>query len=115
MPTASGDRVFGDALAEVYGRDLVPLIFAPYADALADRIAALSPASVLEIAAGTGPLTRALGARLPASSRLVASDLSPAMLAQAQRIRTPQSPAASSPRKWKTRSPITFPTTRRGS
>ena len=82
----NADRAFGDAIAEVYERDLVPLIFAPYAEAMATRVAALAPTAVLEIAAGTGALTRALAIRLPKETRLVASDLNPSMLAQAQRM-----------------------------
>jgi len=88
MKEARGDRAFGDAIAELYERELVPLIFQPYAKDLAERIVALSPVDVLEIAAGTGVLTRALSARLPERARLVASDLNPSMLAQAQRAGT---------------------------
>ena len=39
---------------------MVPLIFEPYAADLARRVASLSPNAVLEIAAGTGAVTRAL-------------------------------------------------------
>lgn len=88
MLAPSGDSAFSEAISEVYARLLVPLIFEPCAEVLADRIAALSPTSVLEIAAGTGALTRALSARLPQTTRLVASDLNPAMLVQAQEAGT---------------------------
>ena len=82
---------FDGSIPAIYARDLVPLIFQPYADDLAARIAAHAPARVLEIAAGTGVLTRALADRLPATSTLVATDLNAPMLdrAQAQPIARP--------------------------
>jgi SAM-dependent methyltransferase len=46
-------------------------------------VAARSPARVLELAAGTGVVTRRLAQTLPESTSIVASDLNPAMLAQA--------------------------------
>lgn len=77
------DKVFAGSIPELYDRLLVPLIFAPYADDLARRVAALAPRDVLETAAGTGALTRALSRALPAACRLVATDLNPPMLARA--------------------------------
>src|SRR4029453_14879592 len=44
---------------------MVPLIFGPYAANLARRVAAFNPQRVLETAAGTGGLTRAIAERLP--------------------------------------------------
>ena len=55
----------------------------PYAARLAEQLAAYAPARVLEIAAGTGALTRAVLAQLPATSQIVATDLNPAMLQRA--------------------------------
>ena len=83
MPTPSNDPCFSDAVAALYQDLLVPLIFAPYAVDLVARLAPLQPASVLELAAGTGVVTRELAARLPAAVRIVATDLHPAMLAVA--------------------------------
>ena len=74
------DKVFAGSVPEFYDRFMVPLIFEPYALDLAQRIAALAPADVLETAAGTGVLTRAMAARLPASVRIVSSDLNQPML-----------------------------------
>lgn len=82
------DPGFTGSIAQLYERHMVPLIFEPYAADLAARIAALAPARVLEIAAGTGALTRHLAAELPADSTLVASDLHPAMLDTAQQLGT---------------------------
>lgn len=82
---AATDTMFTGAIPELYDRYLVPMIFEPYAVDLAARISALSPGAVLEIAAGTGVLTRALAARLAADARLVATDLNPAMLDHARK------------------------------
>ena len=77
------DKVFTGSIPEVYDRYLVPLIFEPYASDLAVRLAALKPLDVLETAAGTGVLTRAIMARLASGVRLVATDLNQPMLDQA--------------------------------
>jgi ubiquinone/menaquinone biosynthesis C-methylase UbiE len=79
------DRAFAGSIPALYERLLVPLIFQPYADDLAQRVYALAPARVLEIAAGTGVATRAIAAMLPAASELVATDLNQAMLDEAAR------------------------------
>ena len=77
------DKLFAGSIPEIYDRFLVPLIFEPYAVDLAGRVAALAPDDVLETAAGTGVLTRALGQQLPASTHIVATDLNQPMLDQA--------------------------------
>jgi ubiquinone/menaquinone biosynthesis C-methylase UbiE len=74
------DKTFTGSIAEVYETTFVPLIFAPYARDLAPRVAAASPRRVLEIAAGTGVVTRALRELLPPSVEIVATDLNQAML-----------------------------------
>src|SRR5436190_372490 len=74
------DKRFTGSIAQFYDRLLVPLIFEAYADALAERVAKLAPRDVLETAAGTGVVTRAMAARLPAQVRIVASDLNQPML-----------------------------------
>jgi len=76
----STDKVFAGSIPEVYDRLLVPLIFEPYARDLAGRLARINPQSVLETAAGTGVLTRALAKALPAGARIVATDLNQPML-----------------------------------
>jgi len=70
----------GDSLPRFYDEGLGPVIFADYAADLARRVAAAKPANVLEIAAGTGIVTRALRDALDTSAKLIATDLSPAML-----------------------------------
>jgi len=78
--TAQSDKVFGGRIAEVYHTHLVPLLFEPYAKDLAHRLASRPFARVLEIAAGTGVVTRKLAATLPAGTAIVASDLNQTML-----------------------------------
>jgi SAM-dependent methyltransferase len=66
-------------MAEAYDAGLGPTLFAPFASDLAARAAALAPARVLEVAAGSGIATRALVQALP-DAAFVATDLSPAMV-----------------------------------
>jgi SAM-dependent methyltransferase len=78
------DKNFAGSIPEIYDRLLVPLIFAPYAADLAARLATRRPEDVLEIAAGTGVVTRALAKALPPGVRIVATDLNPPMIEQAR-------------------------------
>jgi SAM-dependent methyltransferase len=71
------DTHFAGSIPALYEEHLGPLLFEPYADDLAARIP--HARSVLETAAGTGVVTRALARALPAA-RIVATDLNPAML-----------------------------------
>jgi len=74
------DKVFSGSIPENYDRWMVPLIFEPYAQDMARRVAALKPAAVLETAAGSGGGTRALGPPPAPGARYVVTDLNPAML-----------------------------------
>lgn len=80
------DKVFSGAIPEFYERYLVPLIFDPYARDLAARVTSAKPQHVLEIAAGTGVLTRALASQLPITTQIVATDLNPPMLEHAKTL-----------------------------
>jgi SAM-dependent methyltransferase len=80
--------MFAGSIPEVYDKYFVPLVFEPYAIDLAQRLAGLSLTNVLEVAAGTGALTRQLAMRLPHSVSLVATDLSQAMLDHAAAVGT---------------------------
>jgi ubiquinone/menaquinone biosynthesis C-methylase UbiE len=73
------DKVFAGSMPAVYERHLGPLIFEPYALDMAERVARLAPRRVLETAAGTGIVTRALARALPESA-IVATDLNQPML-----------------------------------
>jgi ubiquinone/menaquinone biosynthesis C-methylase UbiE len=77
-----GDAVFAGSIPALYDRHLGDMLFAPYADHLAKHVVAQNPKNVLEIAAGTGIVTRALHAALP-SATIVATDLNDGMLAHA--------------------------------
>ncbi|WP_424630260.1 class I SAM-dependent methyltransferase [Bradyrhizobium sp. SYSU BS000235] len=76
----AADTNFAGSIPEIYDRFLVPLIFEPYARDLADRIARTESQNLLEIAAGTGVLTRALAAKLAPTARIVSTDLNQPML-----------------------------------
>jgi ubiquinone/menaquinone biosynthesis C-methylase UbiE len=78
------DKLFAGSIPEFYDRFLVPLIFEPYARDLSERVRKLAPHEVLEIAAGTGALTRALAPRLAADARIVVTDLNQPMLDHAR-------------------------------
>jgi ubiquinone/menaquinone biosynthesis C-methylase UbiE len=80
MATGHSDKVFSSSISELYERYMVPLLFEPYAADLARRLSTLAPARLLEIAAGTGAVTRALASALPASTDIVATDLNQPML-----------------------------------
>lgn len=81
---SEADKTFAGSIPAIYDELLVPLIFAGYADDMAQRVTEYPVAEVLEIAAGTGVLTRALAARLPATARYVVTDLNQPMLDRAR-------------------------------
>ena len=79
---------FSGSIPEIYDKYLVPLIFEPYAIDLAQRAAALPITNILELAAGTGVVTRRLAMALPGSVFIIASDLSQPMLDHAAAVGT---------------------------
>ncbi|TGR18102.1 MULTISPECIES: class I SAM-dependent methyltransferase [unclassified Mesorhizobium] len=85
------DKLFAGSIPENYDRYMVPLIFEPFAADIARRAAALSPGAVLEIAAGTGVVTRALAPRLAPGASYVVTDLNQPMLDYAASRQTPDS------------------------
>lgn len=80
---SSIDKVFAGSIPKIYDEHLVPMIFSVYAEDIARRVAARAPSVLLEIAAGTGAVTRAVAAALPRGVRYVATDLNEPMLAVA--------------------------------
>jgi SAM-dependent methyltransferase len=82
------DKIFSGSIPKLYEAYLVPLIFEPYAVDVANRLAARSPTRVLEMAAGTGVVTRHLASVLPESVSLIATDLNQPMLDMASAIGT---------------------------
>src|SRR5690348_472958 len=83
------DKLFAGSIPENYDRYMVPLIFAPYAADLARRAASLSPGAVLEIAAGTGAVTRELAPKLSFRASYVVTDLNQPMLDYARSRQAP--------------------------
>jgi ubiquinone/menaquinone biosynthesis C-methylase UbiE len=61
-----------------------PLYFEPYAIEVAKRIGPVNVSIVLEIAAGTGRVSRHIREHIPPSAKLIASDISEDMLAVAK-------------------------------
>jgi len=88
MDGPASDTLFAGSIPELYDTCLVPLIFEPYAEDLAKRAVALEPSRVLETAAGTGVVTRALAGALPAHVELVATDLNQPMIDRAAAVGT---------------------------
>ena len=74
------DHLFAGSIPELYDSYLVPLIFEVYADDLAERAATLAPKTVLETAAGSGVLTRALASLLDRDACYTVTDLNQPML-----------------------------------
>lgn len=68
MSSPDTDKVFTGSIPKLYETYLVPLIFEPYAADLVKRLASRSLTRVLEIAAGTGVVTRKLASMLPLSA-----------------------------------------------
>ena len=74
------DKVFAGSIPENYDRHMVPLIFESYARDMARRVATLAPKAVLETAAGSGVVTRALAPVLAPDASYVVTDLNQPML-----------------------------------
>jgi SAM-dependent methyltransferase len=78
--TSSLHTTFSGSIPENYDRYLGPLQFGPFGRELAALLPADPGGDVLEIACGTGLVTRELRRALVPSRRLVATDLNKAML-----------------------------------
>ncbi|MFC3613067.1 class I SAM-dependent methyltransferase [Lutimaribacter marinistellae] len=78
------DTKFTGSIPEVYDSHLVPILFDGYAEELAGRVARGASGAVLEIAAGSGAVTRKLALLLPRESRYVVTDLNGGMLERAR-------------------------------
>ena len=86
MGSPDTDKVFAGSIPKLYDTHLVPLIFEPYAADLVSRLSSRTLSRVLEIAAGTGVVTRALASTLPESVSVIATDLNQAMLDHASAV-----------------------------
>lgn len=76
----NSDTRFTSAIAERYAATLVPMFFEPYARDITERARPCGARRILEIAAGTGAVTRGLAAALP-DAEIHATDLNPDMVA----------------------------------
>jgi ubiquinone/menaquinone biosynthesis C-methylase UbiE len=74
---------FSGSIPAAYDRYLGPILFQPYAEDLAAHLPIKKTVSVLELACGTGILTRVLRTHLPSKVKLIATDLNEPMFCQA--------------------------------
>jgi ubiquinone/menaquinone biosynthesis C-methylase UbiE len=74
---------FAGSIPAAYDRYLGHVLFQPYAEDLAARLQVKENGAVLELACGTGILTRELRNRLPATAKLIATDLNEPMFENA--------------------------------
>ena len=91
MPPAAShtvDDILPSSVFDAYDELLVPLVFQAYADDLVRRLTDLRAGSILEVAAGTGAVTRAMARSLPGDVSITATDLVPGMVDRARRVGT---------------------------
>jgi SAM-dependent methyltransferase len=86
--SSSLDRAFAGSIPAIYDTYFVPMLFEPYAADIVSRVRTRPVSAVLEIAAGTGVVTRALATAIPAGTSIVATDLNQAMLERAAAVGT---------------------------
>jgi ubiquinone/menaquinone biosynthesis C-methylase UbiE len=84
-PAKSDADNFPGETAIHYDQFFGPFYFEPYAIEVANRINTSRISIALEIAAGTGRVTRHIRQHIPADARLIASDISDQMLAVAKK------------------------------
>src|SRR6185437_2907805 len=86
MSDGDAASLYQGLIPDAYEDLMVPLFYEPFADDLVARAVALEPVDGLEIAAGTGVVTRRLVGALPGGSAIVATDLNGDMLAVAEAL-----------------------------
>jgi len=84
MATTAADRARHRNLAEDYERYLVPAYFSPFAEALVAFAAPWPGEQVLDVACGTGVVTRLLAERVGPAGQVTGLDSNPSMLAVAR-------------------------------
>jgi SAM-dependent methyltransferase len=85
---STSDAVFAGSVPQLYDTYLVPLIFEPYAIDVVDRLKPFAPSRILELACGSGVVTRALSAALGDKAEIVATDFNQPMLDRAASVGT---------------------------
>jgi SAM-dependent methyltransferase len=103
MGAPESDRVFAGSVPAIYEEKFVPILFDPYARELVGRLAAVEHGSILEIAAGTGVVTRYLADQLPPTVTITATDLNQGMLDRAAMVGT------SRPVEWRQADALALP------
>ena len=90
---SESDKVFAGSIPQIYDKYLVPLIFTGFAEDVAQRVATLSPMTILETAAGSGVVTRSLATKIAPDARYVVTDsISPCLtMRRNAKVRTPGS------------------------
>jgi ubiquinone/menaquinone biosynthesis C-methylase UbiE len=83
-PVSSIAFVFSGSIPHHYEDFLGPMFFEPYAIEVSKRINPSAVQVALELACGTGRVTRHLRNVIPSKAKLIASDISPDMLAVAK-------------------------------
>jgi SAM-dependent methyltransferase len=80
--TTPGTGAFGaSSVADGYRKYLEPVIFRPWAERLIDSVGVKDGQTVLDVASGTGVVARSAAIHAGGGGRVIASDISPAMLA----------------------------------
>jgi SAM-dependent methyltransferase len=82
--SARGDAFAPDSVPERYARLLAPAIFAPWAHVLVESVGLAAGKTVLDVACGTGVVARLAARRVGLTGRVVATDISAAMVATAR-------------------------------
>jgi ubiquinone/menaquinone biosynthesis C-methylase UbiE len=87
----SADNSFqlSTSAAEKYESQKVPSVFAPLAEATLAAVLLPEGARVIEVASGTGIVSRLISERLPGEGRIVCTDLNPAMIEVARKMMPP--------------------------
>jgi SAM-dependent methyltransferase len=78
--TGRSEAFFSASVPENYDRYLAPSVFVPWAQVLIDFADVASGSAVLDVACGTGAVARLVAQRIGPDGRVVASDISPAMV-----------------------------------
>lgn len=84
MQTAETNFSFSGSIPQYYEACLGPMFFEPYAIEMAGRIQKLQPLNLLELACGTGRLTKHLPAAMLQNALITATDINPAMMEHAK-------------------------------
>ena len=97
------DRTFAGSIPRIYETYMVPMVFAPYAEDIGERVRGIGARRVLEIAAGTGVVTRSLAEKLADDVAIVATDFNQAMVDHARSLGT------SRPVEWRQADALALP------